>query len=239
MFFKKSHGKSGKVPLEEIKKMSGAGMAEREIIQNLKSKGYSLEEIEKGMMQAVKYGISGEEFPTTPMAGTEKIEAIPEFMETEKPFSMQDVYGSSDEGQPMMTQMEARQDEIPDELMMPDMPAEEVQEPNIMLEELVEGLMDEKWKKFDDTVEKFRDELATVKAEMKTARAQPQAQEAPKEMENKVSDISNRIEDLDIRISGLEKAFKQFLPSLTRNIEELSGMVHELRGKKGFAPEYQ
>jgi len=37
---------------------------------------------------------------------------------------------------------------------------------------------------------------------------------------------------LEIRISGLEKAFRQFLPSLTRNIESLSDMVHEVKEKK-------
>lgn len=237
MFFKnKSKHKSGKIPLEEIKKMSSTGMSERDIIQNLKSKGYSLDEIESGMMQAVKYGIADEEYPASPMAGTQKIEAVNEFVETERPFSMQDIYGSPQQQQPEV-QM---QDEIPDELMAPDIAPEDVHEPDVMIEELVEGIMEEKWKKMDYSFDKIRDDMATLKAEIKNIKSQPQLQnDAPREMENRLNDIQTRLEDFDIRIAGLEKAFKQFLPSLTRNIEELSQMVHGMRNKNGYTSEYQ
>ena len=190
------------------------------------------------MMQAVKYGIAGEEYPSSPMAGTQKIEAVREFVETEKPFSMQDIYGSSEEGQSEIAS--GQQDEIQDELMMPDIAPEDVHEPDVMIEELVEGIMEEKLKKVDGSFEKIRDDMATLKAEIKNIKSQPQMQsEAPRELETRMGDIQSRLEDLDIRISGLEKAFKQFLPSLTRNIEELSQMVHDMRGKSGYTPEYQ
>ena len=43
---------------------------------------------------------------------------------------------------------------------------------------------------------------------------------------------ANKLDDLEARIGGLEKAFRQFLPSLTENIEALSKMIHEMKAKQ-------
>ena len=47
-----------------------------------------------------------------------------------------------------------------------------------------------------------------------------------------IQSLYAKVEDLEARVGGLEKAFKQFLPTLTRNIESLSAMIHEMKRER-------
>ena len=76
-------------------------------------------------------------------------------------------------------------------------------------------------------------EVEEKKTEIKEKDIITQRAAPSKEEEQKFVDISSRVEDMEARVGGLEKAFKQFLPSLTRNIESLSAMIHEMRSRQG------
>ena len=62
MLFHKKQAK-GDVPINEISEMTRKGMSDKDIIKNLKGRGYSYNDIEKAMLSAVKTGVSDENAP--------------------------------------------------------------------------------------------------------------------------------------------------------------------------------
>ncbi|MBI4162152.1 MAG: hypothetical protein HY513_00585 [Candidatus Aenigmarchaeota archaeon] len=112
--------------------------------------------------------------------------------------------------------------------------AEEVymEEPSeSLVEEIVEGLIEDKWQKLAAEMDRMQSEIDKMAAEIKQVKNMPvsQAKEVQKIDDFRVNEISEHLNDLDARVGGLEKAFKQFLPALTKNIEMLSTMVHEMK----------
>ena len=194
------------VPVEEVQKMTKRGMSDKDIIKHLKSKGYSYESIEGAMLKAVKEGV--DDTPRQARVDTEP-------PATENMFDF-----------PMDTQMQPQM-----EMQMPD----ETEAPEIMIEELIEGIVEDKWRKFDDSLTKVNDNFDRIRAEIKQfeLRLDQTKRDSPaRDIETKMTDISEQLEDLEARVGGLEKAFKQFLPSLTRNIESLSTMIHEMKDRQ-------
>ena len=116
---------------------------------------------------------------------------------------------------------------MPGELSLAEL--EETVSPEIVVEELVEGVVEEKWQKAESRLEGMESEISKIYARLKQAEQRPV--NAPVRDE-RIDDYSERLEDLEARIGGLEKAFKQFLPALTRNIESLSNMIHEMKQRQ-------
>lgn len=102
-----------------------------------------------------------------------------------------------------------------------------------MVEEIVEGIVEDKWQKFQAQIESMQNALDRMSVEIKQVKNTPlqSSRETPQIDNTRLDEMNEHINDLYARVGGLEKAFKQFLPSLTRNIEMLSSMVHELKGK--------
>jgi len=211
MFFHKKKAEQKGMPIDEVRQMTRKGMSDKDIIKKLKSRGYSYDEIESAMLQAVKSSITEE-----PM--TRRVE--PEMPELESFYT-----------EPAPQQFQP----LPD--LESDMP-QDIEEPNIMLEELVEGVIEDKWHKFEDSIKKMQEDVDRMRAEMRQfdQKIEMAKKESPaRDADFKIADMAEQYEDLDARIGGLEKAFKQFLPSLTRNIESLSKMIHELKAKQGIS----
>src|SRR3989338_2310886 len=197
------------VPIEEVQKMTKRGMSDKDIIKHLKSKGYSYESIESAMLRAVKEGVGDEPQKQ---------------MEMQSP-AMDNIF------------------ELPQEFPAaaePEFGTGEIEQPEVMLEELIEGIVEDKWRKFDDRLKKIDDNFDRMRAEIKQFEAkldQTKRESPTHELDSRMADISEQLEDLEARVGGLEKAFKQFLPSLTRNIEALSTMIHEMKDKQAMHEE--
>ena len=225
MFFKKKK-KDAPVPIDEVQRLTKSGLSDRDIIKELKDKGYSYDHIEKAMLQAVKAGV-GEEEKEKPIEEKEERESmIGEYEEPENelpigelPTGELPVSGElypTERGEPLQ------------EITLP-----KTEEPELIIEELVEGVVEEKWQRFDEEFKRIDDKFDKIRVDFEQMK---QKTEEKKEVQVKdfgaeIVELSNRFEDLEARIGGLEKAFKQILPTLTRNIESLSGMVHEMKRK--------
>jgi hypothetical protein len=209
---KKKPKEQKSVPIEDVKKMASRGMSDKDIIKELKQRGYNYDEIERAMLQAVKEGVNDE--PSQMPGG-----APP-----------QDLFGTAVGGEELFAPQQQQQQEF--ELPSLDQTSED--ETSAILEELIEGVIEEKWHGFEEKFSKMEESFERIKSEVKLFedRIGAQKNDGPgKELEIRLSDVSQQLEDLDARVGGLEKAFKQFLPSLTRNIESLSQLVHEIKEK--------
>lgn len=217
MLFSKKTKEAKDVPIEEVQKMTKKGMSDKDIIKHLKSKGYSYESIESAMLKAVK----------------ENVDERPQMVQRMdmSPPASDNVYGFPGVPQEFSPDfMQPTPVEVP----------EDVDAPELMLEELVEGVVNDKWKKFDDRIRQVEEGFDKIRGEIKQFDVkldQAKSTSPSRDLELKMGDISDRIEDMEARIGGLEKAFKQFLPSLTRNIESLSHMIHEMKEKQSLHEE--
>jgi len=203
LFGKKKEQKP--LPMDEVKAMTSKGMSDKDIIKDLKHKGYSYKDIEKAMLETVKEGVE------------------PEAMPVAQPFEQAEL----EQPQPQGFELPTFEEEIPQEM--------EGDQSDVIIEELIEGIVEEKWGKFEERISKIEDSIEHINAQLKQYGSELSVPRvAPsKELEFKVNDLSNAFEDLEARVGGLEKAFRQFLPSLTRNIESLSQMIHEIKEKSG------
>lgn len=215
MFGRKKEKIERAIPLDRIRAMARTGMSDRDIIKQLKSEGYGYAEIENAMMQAVKQGVEGAEY------GKEYSPTPAEYEPAPSPVGPP--------GQlPGPAEFREFKPEFREEVSMPfEAPAEEI-EPEVIMEELIEGVVEDKFTKFDEKIRKVVDDFSRLELQLKQIEdriSKPQTVEIPKEFED-------RLQDLEARIGGLERAFKQFLPSLTQNIESLSQMIHEMKASR-------
>ena len=100
------------------------------------------------------------------------------------------------------------------------------------MEDILEGLTEEKFEKFSGEMKKVRTEMDKLRAEIRANRertSHPADVAVPK-------DVQDKIDDLDARIGGLEKAFRQFLPGLTENIDALAKMIHQMKAERPSSP---
>jgi len=210
------------LPTDRVHIMMRGGMSEKDIVRQLKAEGYSFGEIEKALMAVVKEGAAplplGAELGARPVrAPVEAPLPLPrpkpaEPAEAPAPAPVPAPTQAPQYVQPSYQPAPAYFEFMPEEL-----------EPEVVMEELIESVAEEKFEKFSEDVkhietalDKLRSELAAVREK---AAAKP-APEVPKE-------LSDRIDELEVRLGGLEKAFKQILPQLTESIQAISKMVAE------------
>ncbi len=226
MFFrkKKGEGSRGNIPIDRIQTLSQKGMADKDIIKQLKSEGYSYDEIEKGMLQAVKQGVVPEEPYARPPPVPLPRQPVPAPKQQSRLPSWEDIYTGEPE-EPLSYNEP--------ELLEGEAPSEDDISPELAIEELVEGVVNEKWERLEKRIETIEADQHRTKVML--SQMQQKKPESPQSAESsaKIEEIYKRLDEIEARIGGMEKAFKQFLPSLTRNIESLSKMVHEMKEKTG------
>lgn len=207
-------------PVDRVRAMMVGGMSEKDIVRQLKAEGYSFGEIEKALMAVVKAGAA----PPAPVGMPPGPAEFP-------PGPPRAVLPPAEEAAPAPPAYAPAYEAYPPAPAYPPAaypeyaPPEAELQPEVIMEELIESVAEEKFEKFsadvtrlEDGLEKLRTELAAVR---ERAEARP-APEIPKE-------LADRLDELDARLGGLEKAFKQLLPSLKENIEAISRLVAEKR----------
>ncbi len=218
LFFGKKKEDERTVPVDEVERMARIGMSDKDIIKNLKSQGYSYSEIEKAMVSAVKKGV-GEQ---------------PLFPEQQQQQSLQAPVQRNEQQPRQLPQLPDLPEapSLEEELGLAEGPEMDMN-PEVIVEELVESVVEEKWQKFEDRIDRLEDEIIKLHTKLKEM-SQITGQPVVHTKEDaKVQELSEQLEEVQARVGGLEKAFKQFLPTLSRNIESLSEMIHELKEKKG------
>jgi len=219
MFFRKKNkteGGRGAVPMERVRMLTQQGMSDKDVIRQLKSEGYSYDEIEKGMLNAVKDGVDQTSLPMMQqqpqIRRPQPVTNLPTWDEVyEQPQSQEE------QEQFAFTEEEPTSDISPE----------------LAIEELVEGVVNEKWEKLEtrlDNTEKNLHRLMVMTK--KISEKEPTGSVTETGHSEDIQSLYAKVEDLEARVGGLEKAFKQFLPSLTRNIEALSHMIHEMKDKQ-------
>jgi len=104
-------------------------------------------------------------------------------------------------------------------------------------EELVESIIHEKWQKMTKEITKITEWKDSMTTRME--RMEQQISDLKSTMDNlhkaivaRVGEYDKTLSEVGTEIKAMEKVFKDVLPEMTNNIQELSKLTHELRGEK-------
>lgn len=222
----------GRIPSDEVSRLASRGATEDEIIDRLKDEGYSNTQINRALNQVLKFKVSGtggeaRQARTGGRGGGEEQE--------EQEF----IAPPPDEVSDRDTAQRPQYDPFAEFEQQPEAPVWEMTgEEEIELEELIEEIIDEKWedvrsklKDFENKRDEFTEKIDAVQERIDSL--EEKHEEEKEKLEGKVDKTYDHIENIETRIGSVEKAFKEFLPSLTENVRSLSGIVDQLRQNTG------
>ena len=107
----------------------------------------------------------------------------------------------------------------------------------ITLEELIEGIVSDKWDEFEDRLGNFEKRDIQLQAQIEDMRKKiVEMEKALKEREStyvgKLDEVNESMDVIEGRIGSIEKVFKDTLPELTQSIRTLSENTGKLKEKE-------
>lgn len=210
--FKK--GEQRKDPVDRVQELSSLGKSEREIIREMRSEGYSNEEISSALNKAIKFKVTSsyEEAPpfppVTPAPQPESSFIAP---------PPQDTLGGvgSEENVIEMSENE-----------------------EIELEKLIEEIVEEKLTDIRSSIDGIQREFGQFQEQIdvlsqRIDKLESSEKEREKQIKDMLEESSSQMQRIEGRIGSVERAFKEFLPTLTENVRSLSAIVEKMKKKSG------
>ncbi len=229
----------GSIPIKEVTLLREQGKSDREIITKLKTQGFSFQAIEKAMLHVLKSGVGNSNDPI-PQPGVKFPQGSrqPSGMQSHQGIPQSSGMQTPQQGSPQLLQREqvnfrqvppvqGNQELIPEQKLgfsgMQEPSLEMQFEPTNLIEEIVEGVVEEKFEKLDTKFEFIQKNQEKLKEDIEKMRVLLANEiqkvekliEGSKEETNKLKDD---IETVDIKCAALERAFKQFLPDLAEKV---------------------
>ncbi|MEM5870222.1 MAG: hypothetical protein QXR09_03615 [Candidatus Aenigmatarchaeota archaeon] len=199
---------SPRIPVDRVRELSSRGFSEVDIIDILRKEGYSADEIDEALTQALKMGVAGISPPVETEVSLPKLEEL----------------------QPKKTVPEVPETSLPPEYYASSAYAETA----YPTEEYLEFLIKEKTADLDEKIREFVVRYSEL--EKRVAELNNQLNELVKTRTTseqlilaKLEEVKNLLSDFETRISGLEKAFKDALPALIESVRALSDLVHKVK----------
>ena len=107
--------------------------------------------------------------------------------------------------------------------------------PDITLEEVIEGIVADKWANFEDTIERLRRRDDELQKQIIDIRKEIDAlKDAMRKSEEsfmtKLEEHSNQVANIEAKIGSIEKVFKEFLPELTESMRLITEALEKKKG---------
>ncbi len=220
------------LPTEEAMLLKQQGADNSEIIERLKNKGYTYEEISDALTQAEMKSYVGEAPPAPTSTAGSRMQ--PSMMGSQM--------------QPLSAPRAPMQRELTQQHFQPMAPVMQVSMPQPMnlgsqdryaderIEEIAESIINEKWQKMMEDVgdinvwkEKIKTDVVSMKQEI--LRVETRFEDLQKAVLGKVSEYDVNIRDVGVEIKALEKLLQKIIEPLTRNVNELSKITEKLKNK--------
>ena len=207
-FLKRKKGR-GYVPTREVLELRDRGYGDREIIDELSKRGFSYDEIEQAMLQSLKSDVTATRVPieaptpATPAAAPEREAIAPAPIPAAPP------------AEATLPGMETGETPIPER---------SAPSPEITIEEIVEGVVDEKIEPFKKELRSLRDELGKIAKRLKELELKtPSGKEV--NLEEKFAPIFERLSKLEGKVEALERTLRDLLPQVIANVRRLAEVL--------------
>ncbi|MFQ6021044.1 MAG: hypothetical protein ACE5J4_03480 [Candidatus Aenigmatarchaeota archaeon] len=234
------------IPVDLVQKYASQGLSESQIISRLEAQGFEPERIQKAIRIALSKEIKGE-VPTRVVKGPTPMGEIPFKAPGEVPtYEKHKVprhprMGYPPErvippGRPQPTRFaEAPETHLTFERRPPQV-FEEPAMGEITVEEIVEGIVAEKWEEFEERLSNFEKRDLQLQGQIEDIRKK--ITEIEKKMKEKEQTLLSRfgefgesMDSIEGRIGSIERIFKDFIPELTENIKIMSEIVEKTKKK--------
>jgi len=208
----------GFIPADRVRELSSKGFSEPEIIDTLRKERFSAEEIDKGLTEALKVGVTEprpeERVPTFPPRPKEEAKsALPTL--------------------PTLEEIKPPKPQVP---AVPETALPEEYYEAYPTEEYVDYLVRERMREIDERIKEFSsryNELERKIAEIHSKLSLlTRRGEKPGNQElvlTKMDAFKETVDEVSVRVSGLERAFKETLPALIESVRALCDVVQRLK----------
>jgi len=243
---KKKEVKKIYIPVDLVLSYASQGLSESEIISRLQSQGFEPEHIDKALRIALK----------------EKVTAgIPPAVEVPTPRPLPPEEGQFPRAGPIPMGEMSRHPPMgypPERFIPPTEPrpvsleaaagapftfekrsVEEAASPleEITIEEIVEGIVAEKWREFEERLNAFEERDMKLQNQIEDLRRrvsdfEGSLKERDVGLSSKLEDFGGSMENIEGRIGSIEKVFKEVLPELSTNIRVMSDLVEKIKTQK-------
>ena len=213
MFFKKKDVvRSKTLPINEILTMKQKGMSNQQIIQALRSMGYSLSDIKDALTQAEIKGAVNE-----PMAPPQ----IPDISVPQQQFMPQSIQPTPEisTGPKISSTSPKISEDLVDEL-----------------QRIIEKIISEKWEDIDKKMEEL--EVWKASVDQKVNNAINRIKEFEKRLDEfsasllkKEDEFKKSMDNVNIEMQALEKMMGKLIPSLADEIKELKSVINKIKNE--------
>ncbi|OGI12417.1 hypothetical protein A3K64_01130 [Candidatus Micrarchaeota archaeon RBG_16_36_9] len=238
---KKEEAKKVYIPVDLVLRFCDQGLSEPEIIARLEQQGFQTEHIDKALRIALKEKvISGA--PPSPMEMNQEVPEAPSPI----PFgAMETPTGPVPMGE--VTRRPMPMGYPPEKIVQaPEEPPKQEQEirrsesqpaTEITVEEIIEAIVEERWKDFENRLEEFEKRDFQLQNQIEELRKKTNGfdlilTEKEKTILNKLEEFGESVTGIEGRIGSIERVFKDFLPELTTNIKTMSDLVEKMKKEK-------
>jgi len=236
---KKKEVKKIYIPVDLVLSYASQGLSESEIISRLQSQGFEPEHIDKALRIALREKVTAgippamevpPAAPLPPEAGPVPMGEVtrhpPMGYPPERfipPTEPRPVSLEAAAGAPFTFEKKPTEEAAPLE--------------EITIEEIVEGIVAERWKEFEERLNSFEEKDMKLQNQIEDLRKRITGFEGSlKEREvgltSKLEEFGGSMENIEGRIGSIEKVFKEVLPELSTNIKVMSDLVEKIKEKK-------
>jgi hypothetical protein len=214
----------GGAPVDRVGQLAAKGFAETEMIDVLRKEGYSADEIDKALTEALKSGITGQ-------SQQMQIQQQPQqFGQFEMPVQMQQTQLPELPAEFMQQQQmpEIPETSLPEQYYYPAQQFSPEEFVDLAIRERmgeVDSKMNEfvlKYQELDKRMEGVYEQLSDISKSRSTEQQQILA---------KIDSFKDTIDDISITIGSLEKAFKETLPSMIEAVRALTDIAQRMKSE--------
>jgi len=192
----------GYIPVDKIKQLAQKGFSEQDMIDVLRKDGFSPDEIDKGLTEALKEGVSGIEPP-----------------------SEQTALPTMEELQPKKEALVVPEQPLPEQYYATQQyPTEEYVE--YLVKERTSEL-DQKLGEFAIRYNELEKRLIDMSERLNAMASEKSSGEQL--IISKIDSMKDALVDMESKVSAFEKAFKDTLPALIESVRALSNLAQKAR----------
>jgi hypothetical protein len=211
------------IPVDLVQKYSSQGMSEQQIVSRLMNEGFDEARINRALQIALRETVRAPP-PREEVAG-------PVPMGERQPFGYPPERVVPPTEAALVRYEEAPQTRMTFEKQEP----EQFQVPElgeITVEEIVEGVVSEKWEEFEDRLGNFEKKDIQIQGQIDDLRKKideinKSMRDREQTLLSKLGEVGESMDTIQGRIGSIEKVFKDFLPELTENIKVMSEIVEK------------
>ncbi|MFH1229580.1 MAG: hypothetical protein V1678_04110 [Candidatus Aenigmatarchaeota archaeon] len=233
------------IPVDLVLSYAAQGFSESEIFTRLQSQGFEADHIDRAIKIALKERVTAspgmnmnQTQPSLPQpSSTDFYGASPEPTVSRRPpaplgYPPERIVSQEEARAPTLDDMKSSFTFEPKNVQEPQSPVEE-----ITVEELIEGIVTERWRDFEERLIDFEKRDMQLQAQVDDLRKRfkeidVSLSEKEKGLGGKMDEFGGSMENIEGRIGSIERVFREVLPELTGNIKTMTDFVEKIKEEK-------